>query len=209
MRKNTEEEIIDRYELENHGWSQGLKLICGVDEAGRGPLAGPVVAAAVILDPDNPIEGLNDSKKLTEKRREALFDEIQKKALYWGIGQASHQEIDDINILQATFLAMKRAVEAMDIQPELIMVDGNRTPSMEGNVIAVVKGDAKSATIGAASILAKVTRDRLLIQLAEEYPEYGFAKHKGYPTKAHYEAIKTFGITPVHRLSFLKNLSEK
>lgn len=202
-------EELDRYELEKHGWRQGLSLICGVDEAGRGPLAGPVVAAAVILNPHNPIFGLNDSKKLTEKQREILFDEIQEKAIAWGIGQASHEEIDRVNILQATFLAMGRAVEELNVQPELVMVDGNRTPPIKGNVIAVVKGDAKSATIGAASILAKVTRDRLMVQLGEEYPEYGFAKHKGYPTKAHYEAIKEFGITPIHRMSFLKNLKDK
>ncbi len=206
---NKNDEIIDRYQFEKHGWEQGLKLICGVDEAGRGPLAGPVVAAAVILDPNVCIEGLNDSKKLTEKRREALFDVIKEKALYWGIGQASEMEIDELNILQATFLAMRRAVEAMGVAPELIMVDGNRKPPIDGNVITLVKGDSLSASIGAASILAKVTRDRTMLELAEKYPEYGFEKHKGYPTKAHYEAIKSCGITDVHRLSFLKNLSKK
>ena len=206
---NKNDEIIDRYQFEKHGWEQGLKLICGVDEAGRGPLAGPVVAAAVILNPDECIEGLNDSKKLTEKRREALFDVIKEKALYWGIGQASEKEIDELNILQATFLAMRRAVEVMGVNPELIMVDGNRKPPIDGNVITLVKGDSLSASIGAASILAKVTRDCAMLELAEKYPEYGFEKHKGYPTKAHYEAIKSCGITDVHRLSFLKNLAEK
>ncbi|MEG1779055.1 MAG: ribonuclease HII, partial [Oscillospiraceae bacterium] len=194
---------------EKAGWQNGLTLICGVDEAGRGPLAGPVVAAAVVLDPNNPIEGLWDSKKLTEQKREQLFIEIQEKALYWSVAQVDETEIDQINILQATFRAMEKAVENLGITPELVMIDGNKKPNIDGNVITIVKGDAKSATIGAASIVAKVTRDHIMIAYAEQYSEYSFEKHKGYPTKAHYEAIKANGILPIHRKSFLKNLASK
>ncbi|EEH68975.1 ribonuclease HII [Acinetobacter sp. ATCC 27244] len=177
--------------------------IAGVDEAGRGPLVGSVVAAAVILDPNNPIEGLNDSKKLTEKKREKLFAEIQEKALAWSIAEASHVEIDEFNILQATFLAMRRAVEALATQPAKVIVDGNQIP--KGITIpceAIVGGDASHAEISAASILAKVTRDRQMKALDLEYPNYGFAKHKGYPTKAHFEAIAIHGVIDEHRRSY-------
>ena len=177
--------------------------IAGVDEAGRGPLVGAVVAAAVILDPERPIEGLNDSKKLTEKKREKLFVEIQEKALAWSIAQASAKEIDEINILQASLLAMRRAVEGLSIAPEHVLVDGNKVP--QGLVVscdAVVGGDALHAEISAASILAKVTRDRQMVEMDEQYPEYGFAKHKGYPTKAHFEAIAAHGVIDEHRRSY-------
>ncbi len=183
----------------------GYGLICGVDEADRGPLAGPVCAAAVILPKGLEIEGLNDSKKLSEKRREALFDVIKEKALAYGIAFASHEEIDEINILQATFLAMKRAVEALEIKPDLALVDGNREPDLGGiPVKTIVKGDSLSANIAAASILAKVTRDRLMVAMDEEYPAYGFAIHKGYGTKAHYAALTEHGPCPIHRRTFLK-----
>lgn len=178
-------------------------IIAGVDEAGRGPLVGSVVAAAVILDPDNPIEGLNDSKKLTEKKREKLFVEIQEKALAWSIAEATHTEIDQINILQATFLAMSRAVENLKIQPTKVLVDGNQIP--KGICIsceAIVGGDATHAQISAASILAKVARDRQMKELDEKYPQFGFAKHKGYPTKAHFEAIALHGVIDEHRRSY-------
>ena len=178
-------------------------LIAGVDEAGRGPLVGSVVAAAVILDPNNPIEGLNDSKKLTEKKREKLFIEIQEKALAWAIAEASHEEIDEINILQASLLAMRRAVEKLKIQPEHVLVDGNKVP--QGLVMscdAVVGGDALHAEISAASILAKVTRDHEMVELDKQYPQFGFAKHKGYPTKAHFEAIAEHGVIDQHRRSY-------
>ena len=178
-------------------------LIAGVDEAGRGPLVGSVVAAAVILDPNNPIEGLNDSKKLTEKKREKLFIEIQEKALAWAIAEASHEEIDEINILQASLLAMRRAVEKLNIPPEHVLVDGNKVP--QGLVMscdAVVGGDAIHAEISAASILAKVTRDHEMMALDLQYPQYGFAKHKGYPTKAHFEAIEQHGVIDQHRRSY-------
>lgn len=178
-------------------------LIAGVDEAGRGPLVGSVVAAAVILDPNNPIEGLNDSKKLTEKKREKLFIEIQEKAIAWAIADATHLEIDEINILQASLLAMRRAVEALKIQAEHILVDGNKIP--EGLTVsceAVIGGDAIHAEISAASILAKVTRDHQMQVLDKQHPEYGFAQHKGYPTKAHFEAIAVHGVIDQHRRSY-------
>lgn len=178
-------------------------FVAGVDEAGRGPLVGSVVAAAVILDPNNPIEGLNDSKKLTEKKREKLFLEIQEKALAWSIAEASHAEIDEINILQATFLAMRRAVDTLNIQPEKVIVDGNQIPKgIEISCEAIVGGDASHAEISAASILAKVTRDRQMHELDQQYPNYGFAKHKGYPTKAHFEAIAAYGVIDQHRRSY-------
>ena len=183
--------------------------MCGIDEAGRGPLAGPVCAAAVILPPDCDIPGLNDSKKLSEKKREALFPVIQEKALAFGIGWATAEEIDRVNILQATFLAMARAVEALPAPADYALVDGNRMPPLPIPGETIVKGDATSASIAAASILAKVSRDRLLRRLDEEHPEYGFAKHKGYGTKAHYEAIRKYGLLPEHRRSFLKNLEAK
>jgi len=180
-----------------------LMKIAGVDEAGRGPLVGSVVAAAVILDPNNPIAGLNDSKKLTEKKREKLFIEIQEKALAWAIAEASHEEIDQINILQASLLAMRRAVEALQLQPEHVLVDGNKVPQgLSMSCDAVVGGDALHAEISAASILAKVTRDREMVVLDQQYPHFGFAKHKGYPTKAHFEAIAEHGVIGQHRRSY-------
>ncbi|QIC74866.1 ribonuclease HII [Acinetobacter indicus] len=177
--------------------------IAGVDEAGRGPLVGTVVVAAVILDPNNPIAGLNDSKKLSEKKREKLFIEIQEKALAWAIAEASPAEIDELNILQASLLAMRRAVEALQVQPDQVLVDGNKIP--QGLIMpceAVVGGDALHAEISAASILAKVTRDRQMLELDQKFPQFGFAKHKGYPTKAHFEAIALHGVTTEHRRSF-------
>ncbi|WP_312333038.1 ribonuclease HII [Acinetobacter variabilis] len=177
--------------------------IAGVDEAGRGPLVGSVVAAAVILDPNNPIEGLNDSKKLSEKKREKLFIEIQEKALAWAIAEASAAEIDEHNILQASLLAMRRAVEALSIQPEHILVDGNKIPQgLAMSCDAVIGGDALHPEISAASILAKVTRDRQMVEMDQKYPQFGFAKHKGYPTKAHFEAIALHGVIDEHRRSF-------
>ena len=178
-------------------------MIAGVDEAGRGPLVGSVVAAAVILDPNNPIQGLNDSKKLSEKKREKLFVEIQEKALAWSIAEATHTEIDELNILQATFLAMNRAVNNLRIQPSKVIVDGNQIPKgMSISCEAIVGGDASHAEISAASILAKVARDRQMKALDEKYPVFGFAKHKGYPTKAHFEAITSHGVIDEHRRSY-------
>ncbi|MDU6055107.1 MAG: ribonuclease HII [Acinetobacter junii] len=178
-------------------------FVAGVDEAGRGPLVGSVVAAAVILDPNNPIEGLNDSKKLTEKKREKLFIEIKEKALAWSIAEATHTEIDEMNILQATFLAMRRAVENLKTTPHKLIVDGNQIPKgIEIACEAIVGGDATHAEISAASILAKVTRDHQMKTLDELYPDYGFAKHKGYPTKAHFEAITAHGVIDQHRRSY-------
>ncbi len=177
-------------------------LIAGVDEAGRGPLAGAVIAAAVILDPTCPIEGVTDSKKLTAKKRERLELEIQQHAVAWAIGRAEVEEIDEINILQASLLAMSRAVDGLSIAPTHVQVDGNQCPSVNYPVEAIVKGDALIPEIGAASILAKVARDRELMVLDEQYPEYGFARHKGYPTKAHFAALEAYGVSPVHRRSF-------
>ena len=177
-------------------------LVCGIDEAGRGPLAGPVVASAVILDPARRIEGLNDSKKLSEKRRAALSVEIRELAVAWAVAEASPEEIDRLNILQATFLAMRRAVEALRPQPSRGVVDGNRCPPMNLPLEAVIKGDGKIAAIAAASILAKTHRDAGMRVLHEQYPHYGFAKHMGYPTAAHFEALAKYGASPVHRRSF-------
>ena len=184
--------------------SLGLRLICGVDEAGRGPLAGPVCAAAVILPEHLQIPGLNDSKKLTDKKRRELFHVIQEQAIAYGIGLASEQEIDEINILQATFLAMRRALEQLTVRPEIALIDGNRETDFGLPVKTVVKGDSLSANIAAASVLAKVTRDNIMVELAQQYPEYGFEIHKGYGTKAHYEALRTYGPCPIHRKTFLK-----
>jgi len=177
-------------------------LIAGVDEAGRGPLAGAVIAAAVILDPAYPIEGVTDSKKLTAKKRDRLELEIKAHAVAWAIGRAEVEEIDEINILQASLLAMSRAVAQLSVKPAHVQVDGNQCPSVDCSVEAIVKGDALIPSIGAASILAKVARDRELILLDEQFPEYGFAKHKGYPTKAHFAALEEHGVSPVHRRSF-------
>lgn len=177
-------------------------LVAGVDEVGRGPLAGAVVAAAVILDPNNPIEGLADSKKLTEKRREKLFPLIQKHALAWCIARATESEIDQLNILQASLLAMRRAVLGLTMQPERVLVDGNRCPDLPYPSEAIIKGDSLVPAISAASILAKVVRDREMVAFEETYPGYGFASHKGYPTAQHMQALKTLGVTPIHRRSF-------
>ncbi|OOH86515.1 ribonuclease HII [Pasteurellaceae bacterium 15-036681] len=177
-------------------------FIAGVDEVGRGPLVGAVVTAAVILDPNNPIEGLADSKKLSEKKRIALAYEIKQKALAWSLGRAEPEEIDELNILHATMLAMQRAVAGLAIQPDFVFVDGNRVPELPMAAQAVVKGDSLVAEISAASILAKVARDQEMEELDKQYPEYGFAKHKGYPTKLHFEKLDKFGATPFHRKSF-------
>ena len=177
-------------------------LIAGVDEVGRGPLVGAVVTAAVILDPQNPIDGLADSKKLTEKKRERLFAEIQEKALYWSIGRAEAAEIDQINILQATFLAMQRAVAGLPVRPGFVLVDGNKAPDFGVPAQAVIKGDGLVPEISAASILAKVTRDREMAELDKQFPQYGFAKHKGYPTALHLEMLAQYGVTEHHRTSF-------
>ena len=192
---------LTMWEIED---SLGLHVICGVDEAGRGPLAGPVCAAAVILPKHLQIPGLTDSKKLTDKKRRELFPIIQQQAIAYGIGLASEAEIDEINILQATFLAMRRALEQLTVRPEIALIDGNRETDFGLPVKTVVKGDSLSANIAAASILAKVTRDNIMVELAQQYPEYGFEIHKGYGTKAHYEALRTYGPSPIHRRSFLK-----
>lgn len=186
-----------------------IEFIAGIDEAGRGPLAGPVVAAAVILDPNQSIAGLADSKLLSEKKREALFDEIIIKALAYGIGWASPAEIDDVNILQATFLAMRRAKQALKVVPTLVLVDGNQDPKLSCHTQTIVQGDRLISVISAASILAKVTRDRWMLQLDQQYPGYGFAQHKGYPTLAHKEAIGRLGLTVVHRKSFRFSIVKK
>ncbi len=178
------------------------RLIAGVDEVGRGPLAGPVVAAAVILDPDNPIDGLADSKKLTKKQREQLYDEIKSKALAWSIARAEVTEIDELNILQASLVAMSRAVEALSISPEHVLVDGNKLPEINCSAEAIIKGDEKIPAISAASIIAKVARDREMDDMDIEYPGYGFSKHSGYPTKIHLQALQELGVTPIHRRSF-------
>jgi ribonuclease HII len=177
-------------------------LLAGVDEAGRGPLAGPVIAAAVILDPDNPVEGLGDSKQLTQKRRETLYDEITSKAIAWATGRADVAEIDRINILQATLRAMRRAVERLQPAATHVLVDGNQCPSVNCPVEAVVRGDSRVAAISAASIIAKVTRDREMIEMEDLYPGYGFAGHKGYPSSRHMEALQRLGVTPIHRRSY-------
>ena len=195
---------INMWEIEDGFYTQGVKVICGVDEAGRGPLAGPVCAAAVILPEHLEIPGLTDSKKLTDKKRRELFPIIKEQAIAYGIGLASEQEIDEINILQATFLAMQRALDKLTVKPDLALIDGNREKDFGVSVKTVVKGDSLSMNIAAASILAKVTRDDLMVQLTEEYPQYGFEIHKGYGTKAHYAALTEHGACPIHRMSFLK-----
>ena len=197
---------VDMWEIEKEYFGQGIQMICGVDEAGRGPLAGPVCAAAVILPAELDIPGLDDSKKLSDKRRRELFPVIKDKAIAYGIGFADHTEIDNINILQATYLAMERAMAQLQITPELALIDGNRAKDFGIPVKTVIHGDSLSASIAAASILAKVTRDDLMLEYAKEYPGYGFEIHKGYGTKAHYEAIEMNGICPIHRRSFLKKL---
>ena len=198
---------IDRYYYERPAAEHGFKVVCGIDEAGRGPLAGPVFAAAVILPEGVVIEGLNDSKKLSEKKRDKLFDEIKERAIY-AVASASEQEIDELNILNATYLAMQRAFEALPECPQAAFVDGNRLPELPVPAKAIVKGDSLSASIAAASIMAKVSRDRYMLELDEKYPEYCFSKHKGYGTKLHYEKIREYGISDVHRKTFLKKLPE-
>lgn len=200
---------INMWEIEDSHFENGIQIICGVDEAGRGPLAGPVCAAAVILPPHADIPGLNDSKKLSDKRRRELFPVIKETAIAYGIGIATHEEIDQINILQATYLAMERAIQALSVKPELALIDGNRAKDFGLPVETVIKGDSRSASIAAASILAKVTRDDMMLELANTYPQYGFEIHKGYGTKAHYAALDEHGISPIHRMSFLKKYNGK
>lgn len=199
----------DMWKIEREFFAKGCKMICGVDEAGRGPLAGPVCAAAVILPPEVEIPGLTDSKKLSDKRRRQLFPVIQEKAIAYGIGLADHREIDQRNILQATFLAMERAIAQLCVKPDLALIDGNRAKDFGLPVQTVVKGDSLSASIAAASILAKVTRDDIMLQLAKAYPQYDFDIHKGYGTPAHYAKLNQYGISPVHRMSFLKKYDGK
>ncbi len=191
-------------EIENKLYNEGYNFICGVDEAGRGPLCGPVVAAAVILPKNEKIEGVNDSKKLSEKKREQLFEVIKEKAVAFGIGISDVDVIEEVNILNATKLAMKEAIGNLKIKPDYVLIDGNQGIDIKINYETVISGDAKSESIAAASIIAKVTRDRMLIEYDKKYPEYGFAKHKGYGTKAHIEAIQKYGLTQIHRPSFCK-----
>ena len=195
---------FNMWEFEEKYFAQGFQFICGIDEAGRGPLAGPVCAAAVILPPHIDIPGLNDSKKLSDKRRRELFPVIQEKALAYAIAIADHKEIDEINILQATFLAMERAVSGLSVKPDILLIDGNREKDFGVPAETVVQGDSRSASIAAASILAKVTRDDLMLDLDNQYPQYGFDIHKGYGTKAHYAALVEYGPSPIHRMTFLK-----
>lgn len=199
---------MPNFEFENQKYSEGYTAVCGCDEAGRGPLCGPVVAAAVILPRDCVIPGLDDSKKLTEKRREALFDKICETAVAYGIAECSPEEIDRLNILNASMLAMQRAIDKLGVAADFALIDGNCTRGFKIPAEAIVKGDSKSMSIAAASILAKVTRDRQCLLLDEEYPEYGIKKHKGYPTKDHMAAVRKFGAAPIYRRSFLKFLDK-
>ena len=199
----------DLFALEKQLHEEGYNLVCGVDEAGRGPLAGPVCAAAVILPEDCDLPGLNDSKKLTENKREALYDQIIAKAVAYGIAFASVEEIEEINILSAALLAMNRAIEKLPQAPDMALIDGNTTRDIKVPARSIVGGDGKCACIAAASVLAKVTRDRLMLDMAKEYPQYGFEKHKGYGTKAHYAALEEHGPSPIHRMSFLKKFYAK
>ncbi|WP_122053195.1 ribonuclease HII [Vibrio sp. Evd11] len=194
--------VKEKKEFPPFEYPQGYQLFAGVDEVGRGPLVGDVVTAAVILDPNNPIEGLNDSKKLSEKKRLALLPEIKEKALAWSVGRCSPQEIDELNILQATMVAMQRAIAGLSIQPDMALIDGNRVPELPMDGLAIVKGDLRVAEISAASIIAKVVRDQEMEELDKLHPEFGFAQHKGYPTKAHFEAIEKHGVTEHYRKSF-------
>lgn len=196
----------DWFLYEKEAKNAGYSVVCGVDEAGRGPLAGPVFAAAVILPENTMIAGLNDSKKLSEKKRELLYDEIKAKAVAYNVAFATEKEIDEINILNATFLAMRRAVDGLQIRPDFALIDGNRTPELNVPARAIIKGDALSASIAAASILAKVERDRLMKILSEKYPEYSLEQHKGYGTKLHVELIKKHGPSAIHRRSFLRKI---
>lgn len=201
--------MMHLWEIEAAQFEAGAQYICGVDEAGRGPLAGPVCAAAVILPRDLELPGLNDSKKLTDKKRRALYDLILAQAIAYSVVLMDEKTIDEINILQATLRAMEQAVESLAVTPDFVLIDGNREPNLELPCKAIIGGDGKSANIAAASILAKVTRDRLMEELDAQYPEYGFAVHKGYGTKRHYAALREFGASPVHRQSFLKKFYEK
>lgn len=195
----------DLWEIERGLYQEGYTAVCGIDEAGRGPLAGPVCAGAVILPPELEIPGLNDSKKLTDKKRRALYDEITRQAVAWAVCMVDEKVIDEINILQATFRAMAGALAGLKTVPDFVLVDGNRDPELGIATRTVVKGDARSANVAAASILAKVTRDRFMEQQAERYPQYGFEIHKGYGTKAHYAALREYGPCPIHRQSFLRS----
>lgn len=192
------------YETEAH--ENGYEVVCGVDEAGRGPLAGPVFAAAVILPEGYTHEILNDSKKLSEKKRDAVYDDIIRDAVSWSVGIATEKEIDDINILNATFLAMKRAVDGLGVHPDLAYIDGNREPKTGVKEVTIIKGDAKCMSVAAASIIAKVSRDRFMLEIDERYPQYQFSKHKGYGTKLHYEMLEKYGVSEVHRKTFLKKI---
>lgn len=207
--KNYEEELSRQqamWEYEKKAYSNGYSLVAGVDEAGRGPLAGPVFAACVILPKDCIIDGINDSKKLSEKKRELLFDEICQKAIIYSIASVDEKKIDEVNILNATHIAMNKAVEGMKIPPDYVLIDGNSIKNMKTPHETIVKGDQKSISIAAASILAKVSRDRYILKLSEKYPQYGFEKHKGYGTKLHTDAILKYGPSPIHRKTFLKKL---
>ena len=195
-------ELIDMLEYEKKYWSMGKKLVAGIDEAGRGPLAGPVYAACVVFEPGVVIDGINDSKKLSEKKREQLFDVITEKALYYSIVSVDEKVIDQINILEATYKAFRDSLNELPVMPDIALIDGNRAKDIPTEYETVVKGDSKSQSIAAASILAKVSRDRFVMELDKKYPRYGFAKHKGYPTKDHYAAIEEYGPSPVHRLTF-------
>ncbi len=202
----TDEKFFELLKYERELAEKGYMLIAGVDEAGRGPLAGPVVAGCVIFPAEGPFPKANDSKKLSEKARDKLFDEITSMALAWGVGIVDSKTIDEINILEATHLAMRKAIEACGIKPDIAMVDHLKIKNYEGEQFPLTHGDALSVSIGCGSIIAKVTRDRMMVELSKEYPGYGFEKHKGYGTKAHYEAIRELGISPVHRKSFLKKI---
>ena len=208
-KKEKQQEELNRYRAmcsyEDEAYEKGYEIIAGIDEAGRGPLAGPVVAAAVILRRGSFIEGLNDSKKLTPQKRDKLYDIIMKNALSVGVGIVDEKIIDEINILNATKVAMKQAIEKLIINPDILLTDAVKLPEVKIPQISIVKGDAKSVSIAAASVIAKVTRDRFIEKMDSEYPQYGFSKHKGYGTKAHIEAIKKYGICPIHRVSFTKN----
>ena len=199
----------DMWAIEHSLFKKGMSVVCGVDEAGRGPLAGPVCAAAVILPPDGDIPGLNDSKKLSDKKRRELFPVIKECAIAYGIAFADHHEIDEINILQATYLAMERALSKLKVKPDIALIDGNRAKDFGVPVQTVVHGDSLSASIAAASVLAKVTRDDYMLEMAEKYPQYGFEIHKGYGTKAHYSALQKEGASPIHRMTFLKKFYGK
>lgn len=198
--------MSELWEVENEIYASGAGLLCGVDEAGRGPLAGPVCAAAVILPRGLEIPGLNDSKKLSEKKREALYDVIISSAAAYGIAFAEVEEIERLNILRATFLAMNRAIAQLSVKPALALIDGNRNSGIEMPSRCIIKGDSRCADIAAASILAKVTRDRYMIKMAEAYPQYGFERHKGYGTRQHYAALREHGASPIHRMSFLRKM---